>query len=918
MRDSVGTLIDSGRWKEAIDACNNQFWESAERDECNGDLLYSLKGLIDTAIAPSIRYEKTNIDDKHHPHLSYEDNIYILNCWSNTLRRIEEQYGHDVLMSLEKYCRDKRNSSYRRNYNKEYPESAGESLEFISEATYARLLLAIMHDKMDDFEEEWHNIGSYIFFSETLNIVDGRYRILCQISETFAAKTNPIMAISVLQTLNKYVREQNRFDLSENTDTYIATLAYPIGQNEVAQLSTFFAWATVQQPIETYKALFYDVNNLIKQLVIASHIDKNNEAACLTAAKLICMRDMQCQNGCVITEDTKALLYNALSLSADNLIERQQYLEQAISTNPYSVVPYVNLALCLSEQGRYSESEEILAKVTLDEKLSNNLAIHSGVRSLYDHVKVMNASAIDHTTLEGLLAKRLVDVEQTFLSFADNLTSEERTCYWDYQIGPIGRFFSKDQMLSYPSIAYDAALFEKGILARYERHIRENTERSVNDSLKHQYAAYRDAVMNNIASAKDLEYAFQYSYMKCKSDFNKFYIPSWKEIQAQLKKKEAAIEFYSSISNGQEDYFAIIITKDCQQPITIYLPDIGDIYDLYNRVNAYGGYSKPLYNTSILWDSVWCPLSELLKGVSTVYYSPYGFLHSINLEAAIMPNGKLISKKYNLHRLSSTGILIETSDSQGERTAAIFGNLDYTNSSTSSDQTGTPSLRGSGGVIKWKELANTIAEIKYVGASLSSKGFSVKTYERNKGTETAFKSLSGSRTGLIHVAAHGFYFDESQTERIGFLKNKGGIVENRSGLVLAGGQRAFDNNFGVNSNSDGVLTAGEIVGMDLSGTDLLVLSACQTGLGDVVRDGVYGIQRSFKIAGVNSLIMSLWEVDDKATSLLMKTFYEDYLNGKAKDVAFRNAINKVRNYKDDNGDTPFTAPYYWAAFIMLD
>ena len=100
---------------------------------------------------------------------------------------------------------------------------------------------------------------------------------------------------------------------------------------------------------------------------------------------------------------------------------------------------------------------------------------------------------------------------------------------------------------------------------------------------------------------------------------------------------------------------------------------------------------------------------------------------------------------------------------------------------------------------------------------------------------------------------------------------------------------------------------------------MIVLSACQTGLGDVeANEGVYGLQRAFKLAGAETLIMSLWEVDDRATSLLMKTFYEEYLNKQNKDAAFRNAINKVRSYKDENGDTPFSSPYYWAAFILLD
>ncbi len=908
--DSVGTLIEQGLWKEAVIDCNSQLWKDVDQNGVDEDLFYSLQSLVSVAISPSTRYEVASIQDKGHPHLSYEDNLYIIDIWAQTLQDVRVRFGLDVLYELERFCREKKDSLY---INNNCPQSAGESLHFISGASYARLLLAIMFDKMNKFEEEWHNVGNYLF-GENLNIVDARYGILCQISETFAAKSNPTMAISILQILNKYVQEQDRLDLSENVDTYIATLAYPIGQEEIAELSTFYAWATAQQPIETYKVLFYDVNNLIKQLMIASYIYTDKAETFLTTAKLACIRDIKCRNGLAITNDTKAGLYNALSVSTKNLIERQQYLEKAIENNPHAVTPYINLALCLSEQGRYVESEDILAYVLKDEMLSNNLAIHSDVRMQYDHVKVLNASAIGSSSTEELMEKRLNNAEQTFLSFADHLTSEERTRYWDNQIGSIRRFFSKDEMLSYPNIAYDATLFEKGILARYDRHIRDNIEWSVNDSLKRKYAAFREAVMKSDASAKDLGYAFQYSYMKSKSDFNKFYIPSWSEIKARLKKKEAAIEFYSSLSNGKEDYFALVITKDTPQPVAIPLPGIDSICQLYYKNNVYGGYSKPIYNTSIVWDSVWNPISDYLKGISTVYYSPHGILHNINIEAETLPNGKRISEKYHLRRLSTTGKIIDAFSPKERHSAAIFGNIDYASSSTPSTPKEPLTSRGSGSKKPpWKELTNTEAEIKHIGSTLSENGFTVKTFERDNGTESAFRSLSSSNTGLIHLATHGFYYNEQiNNNKVlkHFLHNRGDIIENRSGLVLAGGNIAFDKDVITEASNDGVLTAGEIVGLDLSGTDLLVLSACQTCLGDVVRDGVYGIQRSFKIAGVNSIIMSLWQVDDESTQLMMKEFYSRFKTSKSKREAFNDAVYIVKAKKKD--------PYLWAAFIMLD
>ena len=109
---------------------------------------------------------------------------------------------------------------------------------------------------------------------------------------------------------------------------------------------------------------------------------------------------------------------------------------------------------------------------------------------------------------------------------------------------------------------------------------------------------------------------------------------------------------------------------------------------------------------------------------------------------------------------------------------------------------------------------------------------------------------------------------------------------------------------------DGILTAQEVSELNLRGTSLVVLSACETGLGEVSGEGVFGLQRGFKKAGVQTLIMSLWQVSDEATCLMMSTFFQHLLNGEPKYDAFRAAQETVRE--------KYRTPYFWAAFIMLD
>jgi CHAT domain-containing protein len=132
---------------------------------------------------------------------------------------------------------------------------------------------------------------------------------------------------------------------------------------------------------------------------------------------------------------------------------------------------------------------------------------------------------------------------------------------------------------------------------------------------------------------------------------------------------------------------------------------------------------------------------------------------------------------------------------------------------------------------------------------------------------------------------------------------------NRTGLLLSGAKKTLEQKT-INTTNDGILTAKEISNIDLNGTSLVVLSSCQSGLGTMTSDGISGLQRGFKMAGVNTIIMSLWNVDDIATSFMMTHFYQELLRTGSKHDAFRFAQRKVKE-KYDN-------PYYWASFIMID
>ena len=223
------------------------------------------------------------------------------------------------------------------------------------------------------------------------------------------------------------------------------------------------------------------------------------------------------------------------------------------------------------------------------------------------------------------------------------------------------------------------------------------------------------------------------------------------------------------------------------------------------------------------------------------------------------------------------------------------------------------SLRGAVGY-----LPGTLHEAEDIAEQLLQNGVKARILLGNEGTEESFRALSSQPYHIVHIATHGFAFSETELKQQGrqlaFLNEQTDNLDNPlnySGLLLAGANYVLSGNKLPNGLADGVLTAREIAQVDLSHTQLVVLSACQTGLGEIRDDGVFGIQRGFKKAGARSLLMSLWKVSDQATDLMMTTFYERLVAGLPTHEAFVQAQQAVSQggYED---------PYYWASFILLD
>lgn len=268
------------------------------------------------------------------------------------------------------------------------------------------------------------------------------------------------------------------------------------------------------------------------------------------------------------------------------------------------------------------------------------------------------------------------------------------------------------------------------------------------------------------------------------------------------------------------------------------------------------------------------------------------------------------------------------------KNACLYGGLDYNNAEKDSQNTDISErhnlsrsvleslvLRGD-----FEQLSGSEQEIKQVEQEMSSKEIDCLVYMGTDGTESSFKEKSGSQINIIHLSTHGMYVPaESDSIRSAnnfrfILSDEDSLVDeetkalSRSFIVMSGGNTLIHRDEIPVESDDGILTASEISHLFFPNLDLVVLSACQTALGVVDSEGVYGLQRGFKKAGANTILMSLDKVDDEATTILMIEFYKNLMSGKSKLQSLKDAQKYLREY--DNGK--YDKPEYWASFIMLD
>ena len=579
------------------------------------------------------------------------------------------------------------------------------------------------------------------------------------------------------------------------------------------------------------------------------------------------------------------------------------------STHPDYITSLLRLGVINCEMKNYSETIRLMSEaMEIKKAITENKDLEYA--TALDYLARCNAYLGFYSEAIRFELEK-IDVCSSFtIEKLSKLSYRRRQFYWNSKIK---KFF--DSFLSFAfqlpnhnfhSLLYDkSALLGKGILLNTEVEMKKIILESKDSTLiekYHKYLSFNEIfnkqvglpVAERCVNVDSLKMEIQKLEDNLTTKTNYFgnitrkLQLTWRDVQQQLDNNDIAIEFVNFPASGnREMYAALTLRKDYESPHLSVLFEEKQLETVSDTL---------YYQCKEMTNLVWKPLQSELEGVKNIYFSPSGALHKIGIE--YLPG----MENYNIYRLSSTRELITDRKTELDNRAVLYGGLDYyagfnaiptkmkseIGEDIYIDHADVRSMKLRGGK---DPLPQTKVEVEQIGKVLKNAQWNYDLITGEDGTEESFKSLSGKKLKTLHLSTHGFYYTPEEADNIGYdflqLNNRIASAEDkaltRSGLILSGANHILEGEELPKNVEDGILTAKEIANVDLRGLDLVVLSACQTGLGDISQgEGVFGLQRGFKKAGANSILMSLWEVDDKATQILMTQFYRNLLSGQSK------------------------------------
>ena len=526
------------------------------------------------------------------------------------------------------------------------------------------------------------------------------------------------------------------------------------------------------------------------------------------------------------------------------------------------------------------------------------------------------------------------------------LTTVEREGYWSMvsqllqNMTPFA-LEAKEYQTTFTSACYDGLVLSKAFLLETERSTFDlikdkGTDENLRDFTKiasmqskireweKEGSSRTDSILDLTTRVRQLEEQLS-GHCRSYGDMTTFMNIGYKEIKEKLNDGDVLIDFTDYVSETRGRVYAAYLVDNKQEN-----PLLQKLFAESKIDSMQVAYPDQYYESpyaELLCQLLWMPFKDKVTEGTTVYYVPSQLLFQIALESLPMEDGTLLGEHYHFVRLSSARELVKLDtelniDMEFANTnAVLYGGLlydleanDWEAEAKKYDVSSLLAVRGDivRGDSIYRPLPGSKKEVDAIEQIMKSHQLKVESFTGKRGTEESFLNMSGQAPQILHVATHGFFYTPDEAQGIDYLRGYEDAMS-LSGLIMAGGNAAWRGKELPEGVLGGILTASNISRLDLSNTKLTVLSACQSGKGQATPEGLYGLQRAFKKAGVKTLIMSLWNVSDVVGTEFMNIFYENLLN---KDNLFdkRKAFEKAKSAIREK----YPEPFYWACFVMLD
>ena len=566
-------------------------------------------------------------------------------------------------------------------------------------------------------------------------------------------------------------------------------------------------------------------------------------------------------------------------------------------------------ALCLAQLRYFNEALKEIESVVLYFKQTKNIRLYA--ESLRKKAKILMLQ-YDST---GKYSPEAVSCYQQYLSISKNyidmyfvgMSESEREQYWMAEQPFVTDCFRLENKA--PELLYDVALFSKAVLLQMGRDFKDG----MTDSQR------KDA----LASIR----------------------VTWQQVRDKLPKTGCAIEFIVYEKKGVKHIGSLVINRKSARPKFIDVGKVSDISDhqINSRLKVVDVFAdtqnkekiNALYNDSVLYHIIWNDvLMSAIGNSDDIYFSPDGIFHQMGIEYLVPPT--LTDKRF--YRLTTTRLLIQGRHTFKTDNMLVCGGIEY--GLTMDDKEGdndelTYSLLAPM-ELRLTPLPNSSAEVDSIIAIRKSHNKDM-ILRADSVTEAALKTLLG-KYHIVHISTHGLF---SEVSKIGndIHPSSTDTQLSKSCLFLSGSEKNLRQKDFDASQHDGILSARELSKMNMSDVDLTVMSACMSGLGYITPDGVYGLQRGLKTAGVKAIISTMWSVDDEASCYFIVQLYKNLERGQGLYKAFWSARESLMKYEKTYGATSSTSddvnrsftqkrrtitipkfdkPYFYNAFILID